>query len=243
MSAVVQLTDLVVGYHKRPLLPPLSLQIGPGEQWALIGPNGAGKSTLLRTILGLLPAVGGKVDLDAHANLGYVPQRTSISPHTPARVIDLVRSGIDRGWSFLRPTHIRRSISDIERAMRDADISSLAKQQYPTLSEGQKQRVLVARALASNPELLVLDEPTAAMDIAAEEGVFELLERLREQRQIAVLVVSHHLTVAARHATHAIIVDKDRSYAAAGSMADIAAAEETRARYGRLLIDAIEASA
>ena len=238
-TTLLQLDDLVVGYHGRPLLPPISLEVGPGEQWALIGPNGSGKTTLLRTLLGLLPAISGDVTLGSEANIGYVPQRASLSGETPGRVIDLVRGGIDQGWSFLDPLFVRRHAAEVTRAMQDGQVEDLAHQQYRTLSEGQKQRVLVARALAANPQLLVLDEPTAAMDLSAERGVFELLARLREDRGLAVLVVSHHLTVAARHATHAILVDKDRRFAASGPMEEIAAAEETTERYGRLLLDAL----
>lgn len=239
MTEVLSLEQLVVGYDGRPLLPALSLDIAEGEQWALIGPNGSGKTTLLRTILGLLSAVGGGIVLGRGTNIGYVPQRASLSGNTPGRVIDLVRGGVERHWSFLRPGFVRQQADAVACAMRDADVEPLATQQYATLSEGQKQRVLVARALASNPELLVLDEPTAAMDVSAEAGVFALLDRLRDERNLAVLMVSHHLTVTARHATHAIVVDKDRNYAAAGTISEIARADETRARYGELLVDAL----
>lgn len=238
--SVVALNELRVGYRGRALLPPVSLAIECGEQWALIGQNGSGKTTLLKSMLGILPAVSGMTTWGADVNVGYVPQRASLDQNVPGRVIDLVRGGVDQEWSFINLLYVRRHEEDVQRAMRDTNTTELAWQQYSELSEGQKQRVLVARALASNPELLVLDEPTSAMDVTAERDLFGLLGTLRRKRDLAVLIVSHQLSVTGRHATHALLVDKERQFALSGTMAEVARHPETRARYGAVLEHALE---
>ncbi len=238
-GALLQLDELCVGYGGRALLPALSLRIDRGDQWALLGPNGAGKTTLLKCLLGLLPPISGTARLEPGLTVGYVPQQASLNPGVPRRVVDLVRGGVDRDWSFLSPWFARRQRAVVDRAMRDANVATLADQQMATLSEGQKQRALVARALAVNPDLLILDEPTAAMDVEAERDLFELLTRLRQERDLAVMIVSHQLTVAARFATHGILVDKERQHALAGEMRDVACAPATVALYGPMLVDAM----
>lgn len=237
MSTRVHLEALEVGYNGNAILPPITASIAAGEQWAVIGPNGSGKSTLLRTILGLQRAIRGSVTL--HGRVGYVPQRTALNRDLPARVIDMVRSGGDIGWSFLSPGHPRKRRTAVEHAMRDTDTLALANHPFQALSEGQKQRVLVARALASDPQILVLDEPSAAMDHAAEEALFQLLRKLRADRDLVVVLVSHHLTVATHYATHAIFVDKDRNVAITATMAEVAHDERAQARYGEMLVCAL----
>ena len=237
-TEVVRLTELEVGYEGRAFLPPVSLSISSGEQWALLGPNGAGKTTLLKSMLGLLPRVGGEVEWATDVNVGYVPQRANLDESVPGRVVDIVRQGVDQGWSFMRPFHLREMADAVDAAIRDAGVEAFQREQYAELSEGQKQRVLVARALASNPELLVLDEPTAAMDVTAERDVFELLRSLRDQRDLAVIIVSHQLTVAAQYATHGLLVDKDRRFALCGTMREVAHHPESVSRYGLLLQNA-----
>lgn len=233
MSIQLRLSELEVGYGSA-LLPPISASVAAGEQWALIGPNGSGKSTLLRTILGLQRAIAGGVEVVGR--IGYVPQRTALNRTMPVRVTDMVRSGADTGWSFLSPVYLRQHRDTVTRAMHDTQTLDLAQQQFQSLSEGQKQRVLVARALAAEPQLLVLDEPSAAMDHAAEERLFELLRTLRRDRDLAVVLVSHHLTVAAHYATHALLVDKDRGLAISGTMEEVAHHRATQDRYGDMLI-------
>ena len=204
---LMEIQALSVGYQGRAILPPVDLQVQPGELWAVIGPNGAGKSTFLRTILNLQPPVAGHVQR-AMGTVGYVPQRAEVSAVVPQRVVDLVRMGADRGWRILDPLGMRSKIA-VQQAMRDADVLGLAKTPWHRLSEGQKQRALMAQALAGEPNLLLLDEPTAAMDVQAESAVFTLLERLRTERQLGIVVVSHHLALLAKYATHFLLLDGD----------------------------------
>ena len=225
--------ELQVGYERRAILPPFSLHVERGQVWAVIGPNGAGKSTFLRTLLGLQAPVAGVIER-ASGPIGYVPQRTEIDVAVPQRVCDLVRMGTERRWSVLRPWAARRH-PGVERAMADTDVMSLAKQPWRQLSEGQKQRVLLAQALAGDPALLVLDEPTSAMDLHAEAAIFQLLDRLRVERQLGVIVISHHLALLAAHATHFVLLDKDESLALVLDRAAMLAHPDFVERYGRAL--------
>jgi ABC-type Mn2+/Zn2+ transport system ATPase subunit len=123
----------------------------------------------------------------------------------------------------------------VEQAMVDTDVKALSGQQFSTLSEGEKQRVMIARALASNPSLLVLDEPTSAMDAGAERSMFELLGELRASRDLAVLMVSHHLPVLGEFATHGIYVDRDNVFIQSGDIRTVCACEPCVSRYGQVL--------
>ena len=233
--------DLEVGYGMRTLLPPANFTIRTGDLWAIVGPNGAGKTTLLRSVLGLLPLRGGHVHWDHGVPaIGYVPQRTALDTGVPARVIDIVRDGLETGWSFAVPWHGSRRAAPVEQAMAQTHVLDLRWQQFGTLSAGQKQRVLMARALVCDPQLLVLDEPTSAMDAEAELAVMTLIEELLEVRSLAVMLVSHHLQVVAQHATHLLLVDKERALLAAGTLPQVAATDACTTRYGPLFARAAD---
>lgn len=235
-NTVLRASDLVVGYAKRGLLPPISFAVEPGQTWAIAGPNGCGKSTLLRTLLGLLPPVSGRYR--APDRIGYVPQRSQLDGRLPGRVIDVVASGVDEGWSFLRPGHARKGRSAVNRALELTRCTDLQLERFSELSEGQKQRVLIARAVVRSPSLLVLDEPTSAMDISAEHRVMHLLDDIRNDAGIAVLLVSHHLAVVAEFATHLAVLDRDLGSVVTGTIHHAGADPIVQKRYGRLFLDA-----
>jgi zinc transport system ATP-binding protein len=210
VQALLSARRLIVGYDGKPLLPRIdSLAIEPGQAWCVLGRNGAGKTTLLRTLTGLLPPVSGELLRSPHLRLGYVPQRSDVDVLVPWRVQDLVASGADRGWGFLPWGRGRRETHAIARLLDELDLTGLAQHPYRSLSEGQKQRVLLARGLVSAPTLLVLDEPTASMDIENERAVFRHLERIKRELGVALLFITHDLEHAARLASHAVFVDKD----------------------------------
>lgn len=239
-DVLLEARGLEVGYGGRALLPPLDLTVRRGEFWALIGRNGSGKTTLLRTLLGLHARVRGEVRRGAGVALGYAPQRESLDPSVPMRVIDLVRSGHDRGLRFLVPGAWWFERQQIAEAMRETGVEGLARRQFATLSEGQKQRVLMARVLAGAPDLFVLDEPTSAMDAVAERETFALIDALRVRRQLAVLVVSHHLGVVAERATHVLMIDDD--VVVAGTLAEALADARFVDHYGTIFAPRPEAA-
>lgn len=240
---LIGLSQLQVGYGGHAVLPPISFQLRPNEFWAIIGRNGSGKSTLLRTLLGLLPKVSGQLSYRAGLRLGYVPQRNELDQSLPARVLDVVLEGVERQWSFLRPFYSRAEKQRVEQAMQETETSALAHQPFAQLSEGQKQRVLLARALVGQPQVLILDEPTSAMDLVAERAVFELIERVRQKHGLAILMVSHHLALVAERATDVLFVDKEDQVATAGCIADIAGSEAFRQRYGTMACGILEDAA
>lgn len=245
-ETLLAVRELEVGYGGRALLPPANFAVRAGECWAIVGPNGGGKTTFLRSVLGLLPFVSGAVSWSSvswgsreRPALGYVPQRSAMDLEVPARVIDIVRDGVEVGWSFAVPWSRRARADRVARALRDTGISrELASRSFALISEGHKQRVLLARALAADPRLLMLDEPTAAMDAEAERDVMALIDELRTRRHLAVMVVSHHLPIVARHATHLLLVDQESGLLVAGPKAQVAVLPECQERYGRLFVPA-----
>lgn len=225
-------TELQVGHHHRAILPPLSFDLEAGQLWALAGRNGSGKSTLLRTLLGLLPPLSGHVDWQDSCRRSYVPQRSDVELELPGRALDDVRAGADVGWSFLRPGVSAAGLDAVERAMRDTGCWELRRQRFGELSEGQKQRVRVARALVSEPSVILLDEPTSALDPMTQEQIFALLHRLTEQRGLAILVASHHMSFLPQYASHVLLVDREEGVALAGPADAVLESREFKHFYG-----------
>ncbi len=225
--------SLLVGYKGKPLLPPVELRISRGELTAVVGRNGAGKTTFFRTLLGLLPPVGGELDSRiSPLPIGYIPQRSQLDPLIPLRAWDVCAMGVERGASFLRPRLGGGARREVDRALAEMGAAELASRSFGELSEGQKQRVLMARLVAGHPALAVLDEPTAAMDEVAERQTLELIDALREDHGMAVLIVSHHLPVVSRFADQVLFLDRDAQAAVAGKPEVVFRHPAFRARYG-----------
>lgn len=199
---------LRIGYHGVPLLPAIDLEIGTGELWAVIGRNGCGKTTWLRTALGLMPAVSGRIETGPDVKMSYLPQRNVIDELYPLLARDVVRMGLLRGWSFLRPS-VRIEPPSVRQALSDMGVGALGDVPYRRLSEGQKQRVLFARLAVSGANIALLDEPTSAMDPVAEAEAFALLDGLRHRQGLAIVVVSHYLGMVRRYADRALLLDRD----------------------------------
>lgn len=221
-GSCLKAVDLVVGHRGRPLLPPVSLTVQPAETWVVVGRNGAGKSTLLRTLLGLLPPVTGRVERRSDLRVAYVPQRLNLEATVPTRGRDVVAMGWDVGWSFVRPWRPMGVGGEVEAALRRVDAEGFADERFGALSVGQQQRILLAQALVGAPDLIVLDEPTAAMDMVAERETLRLLEGLRDERGTAIVWVTHRLGEALRDADRVCFVDAEESAAVADVPAGIA---------------------
>jgi ABC-type Mn2+/Zn2+ transport system ATPase subunit len=225
---------LQVGYGGAAMLPPLTLAVRPGELWAVIGPNGAGKSTFVRTLLGLTRPVGGAVERAPGVRLAYVPQQEALDPIFPVAVRDFVLMGRQGpGGVFGRAAAADRAA--VDAALTEAGAAALAGRQLRDLSGGQRQRVLMARALARDADLVLLDEPTAALDLPSERDVLALIEKLRARRGAAVMMVTHLVEDGLERADHALLLDRDHDVALAMPARELRQAPEFQHIYGRFV--------
>ncbi len=200
-APILEARRLSVRYDDRPALEDVTFHLHAGERIAVVGPNGAGKSTLFKVIAGVLPPTSGEVKISGygppgHICIAYVPQRAQVDWRFPASVADVVMMGrIGRVGLFRWP---RRSDWAIVHAALDAvEMLPLAGRQIGELSGGQQQRMFLARALAQEAELVLMDEPLNGLDAPSQEAILLLLERLRQQR-ITVMVATHDLSQAAK---------------------------------------------
>lgn len=221
-SFLIKLVGVVIGYDKRGLLDPIDLSIQNGQFWGIIGPNGGGKTTLLKTILGLIPPIRGKVEYGKDQTLifGYVPQRENFDHIFPISVSEFVAMG-----RYIRIPVGRRIKKEDRRVviecLRKVEIPHLKDRPFRSLSGGEKQRTLIAHALAGEPDVLILDEPTASMDIKGETAIMELIEKIKEKDNLTILMVSHFLNAVARFADHVVVIDKDSNIFRAGTMNEV----------------------
>lgn len=198
--ATVTFDNVSVGYEGTPALESVSFQLHQGEQVALVGPNGAGKSTLFNVIVGKLKPSRGRVHVfgsgpDGHICIGYVPQRNAVDWRFPVTVRDVVMMGRVGKIGFFRWPG-RKDHERVAQAMVDVRVEHLAERQIGELSGGQQQRVFLARALAQEAELLLLDEPFTGLDLPSQQILLEILNDLHS-RNIAIVVATHDLNQAA----------------------------------------------
>jgi zinc transport system ATP-binding protein len=205
---------LRVGYV-HPVTPPIDVTLGQGEFWVVVGRNGTGKTTWFRTLLGFLPAISGDVHTRAGLRASYVAQRTQFDPLFPVLARDVVAIGSARGRACLGFRFGERR--EVAAALERAGVSALADRPFGALSEGQKQRVLLARLWAAQPELALLDEPTSAMDVVAERDALAALEDLRKTTGCTIVVVTHEVGFAREFASHVLLFDSACENVLAGS--------------------------
>jgi iron complex transport system ATP-binding protein len=237
MSAV-ELRSLSVRLGGAEVVQGISAIVEEGEWVGLIGPNGAGKTTVLRAVAGLLPYAGSvRIDRDEVAGLGRtrVARRVALVPQEPVipedtRVAEYVLLG--------RTPHLapfaRESQRDLEvaaAAVERLDLLGLAGRRLGSLSGGERQRAVLARALAQEAPVLLLDEPTAALDVGRQQQVLELVDRLRRERGLTVVSAMHDLTLAGQFAERLLLVDGGR-LVAAGTAAEVLTEELVATHYG-----------
>jgi iron complex transport system ATP-binding protein len=229
-DVVLRLEDVRYRYPGAPsdALTGVSLSVGPRQFHAVIGPNGSGKTTLVRVALGALAPLAGSADIDgrpayrwprqALARLvGVVPQREdNLFPQRVRETVLLGRYAHLSLWGRERP----EDHAAVMRALTACDAQHLAERWVWTLSGGEYQRVRVARALAQEPRLLVLDEPAVSLDLQHEMGLFELIRGLVDTQGLGVLMITHDLNLAARFADSLLLLEGGRSVAS-GAPADV----------------------
>ena len=195
---LLKVDGVSVSLAGRQILNDVSFGVRAGEFTGLIGSNGAGKTTLLRVILGLQrPSAGSVLVLGAprgrrNRSMGYVPQKIMLDPDMPLRARDLVALGID-GDRFGIPTPSRQRREAVDEMLYAVDAQGFADARVGTLSGGEQQRVLIAHALIGRPQLLLLDEPLANLDLKSGQEVVTLLDRIAEEQHIGVLLSAHEM--------------------------------------------------
>ncbi len=240
MTDVVLRADrLCVGYHDRAVLHEVSLEVHRGELCGLLGPNGSGKSTLLKVLAGVLRPWSGRAAL-------FGADVRTMSPRAIARRVAVIPQDVSVLFPFTageivamgRHPHLGRFEREgrgdreaVQRALDETETAALAGRPVDELSGGERQRVVIARALAQEPELLLLDEPTTHLDINHQVEVFELLARLNRERGLTVLAVSHDVNVCAEYCRRLLVL-KDGRLAGDGPPGELVTPALVRDVYG-----------
>ncbi len=231
---VLKVENVTAAYNGRVALRNVTFTVLGGERVAVVGPNGAGKSTLFKVIVGLLPLQSGRVEVlgcdprREPVSVGYVPQREEVDLTFPVTVSDVVMMGRVRhiGW-LRRPS--RRDREAVRWALEQVGLTELANRPLGELSGGQAQRAFIARALAQEAPLLLLDEPFTGVDAASEEAILQLMDRVRE-RQVTILLATHDLQMAAKWSDRVLLLNGD--LVAYGPPAEILCPDALQRVYG-----------
>jgi len=238
MTAIIEVNNVSVQYGQNEALKEVSFSIEPGDFIGLAGSNGAGKTTLIKAIFGLVPISSGNITLfnKPHrtftdwGKIGYLPQKSSaINSLFPATVEEVVLLGLlsQKKW----PKQIRKEDkAKVEEILADLGISTLKKRMLSELSGGQQQKVLLARALVSSPQILIFDEPSTSLDAKSREAFFELIEKLNENNGITIILITHDTGYIGKFANKLLYLDKKLVYF--GSFNDFCKSEAMRAYFG-----------
>lgn len=206
----IAVQDVCFSYGDAEVLHNVSFEVPRGAMVAVIGPNGGGKSTLLHLLLGALRPKYGAIEVlgappaAARRRVGFVPQQIRFDPGFPITVLEAVMLG--RAAAHVLGGFRREERDRAAQAVETVGLSALAGRRFADLSGGQRQRVLIAQALCADPELLLLDEPTANVDVDTERDLYELFTRLNQTRTL--VIVSHNLRVVIAHASHVLCVNR-----------------------------------
>lgn len=216
MTSILSVKNLHFGYGPAEVLSDVTFAVEKGDYIALAGPNGAGKTTLIKTVLGLLEKFRGTAELfgqdmksfDGWGRIGYLPQRVNaFNPLFPATVKEVVGLGLLSQKRFPKKFN-KKDDAKIMQTLDLMDISDLKDKLVGELSVGQQQRVFLSRALVSNPELLILDEPSTALDPKSRESFFELIEKLNQKQGITIILITHDIAQVGQYANKLLYLDK-----------------------------------
>ena len=210
LNNLIEITNLSFAYDKINVLESINLQISKNDFLAIIGPNGGGKSTLLKLILNLkIPLTGSVQYLDKNLNIGYVPQNTNLNIDFPITALEVVLMGHIGGKKQLFG-YAKEDKECAMNALKQVGMQKFANTKIGNLSGGQRQRVFIARALCANPTVMLLDEPTASIDVQGQQDIYELLKQLNET--MTIVVVSHDISVLLNYAKSVAHVNKNLVY-------------------------------
>ncbi len=196
MNPLITVLDLCFDYEKSIVLKDISLNIYEGEYIALLGPNGGGKTTLIKLLLGIIKPAKGAITHNTQPKIGYIPQRLATNIHFPATVREILESGGDS------KTANSRSI------FQKFNLQHLLHKTLDQLSGGERQKVFVARCLVSNPQLIILDEPTVGIDQQSQDEFWSLLRELHQVQKIGIILISHDIAEVTRDATRILYLNQ-----------------------------------
>lgn len=233
-TSPLSIHDMTVAYHRRPVLWDFDYNAPPGRLIAIVGPNGAGKSTLIKAVLNLVPTVSGEVAFfgepyrKQRGRVGYVPQRSSVDWDFPVNALEVVTMGLYRKIGWFRP--VTGKYSQLAMGALDrVGMADYAMRQISQLSGGQQQRVFLARALAQDADLYLMDEPFAGVDAATERAIVAVLRELKESGRTA-MVVHHDLQTVSEYFDEVVLLNM--RLIASGPVEDVFTEETLRATYG-----------
>ena len=213
--SIIEIKNLSFCYHKQKILENVNLNVEEKDFLAIIGPNGGGKSTLLKLILGINPIKDGSIKTFGEvpkknlSKIGYVPQNTNVNTDFPIKVLEVVLMGHIGEKSPLFGYGKEEKLCALG-ALAQVGMEKFANSKIGELSGGQRQRVMIARALCAHPKILILDEPTASIDIEGQKLIYELLKTLNSY--ITIIVVSHDISVIMKYANKVVHVNKRLNY-------------------------------
>lgn len=228
MQKVIKVENLSVAYDVKPVIWDIDLEIEKGKMTAIVGPNGAGKSTLFKSILGLLTPLTGTVNIETNGNiLSYVPQNTSVDWDFPTTVFDVVMMGRYHKLGYLkRPSKKDKEI--VKEAISKVKLDDFSDRQINNLSGGQKQRVFLARALAQETDIYLLDEPFQGVDAFSEKTIIEILKALVAEGK-TIVVVHHDLNTVDEYFDNVVLINQN--VIAKGSVSEAFTKENVRTTY------------
>ena len=237
--ARLEIKNISVGYNGTPVLQDVTFDIPHGARVAVVGPNGAGKSTLFKALVGLLPLRSGQIfihemELGHHLDcVAYVPQRSEVDWRFPVTVADVVMMGRFGRMNWLQaPTRADHQVVQI--SLQQMGIADLADRSISDMSGGQQQRVFLARALAQQPHIFLMDEPFTGVDASTQEATLQLLDHLRQQN-VTVLISTHDLALAATRFDSILLLNK--RLLAYGPPQEVLSPDNLRQAFGTHVID------
>lgn len=197
-ETLLKIDNLSISIDKKQILENISFEVNAAKIITIVGPNGSGKTTLARCILGLIRPTSGGIWFKKNIKIGYMPQKINLNPNLPLTVIDFLK------------LEIRSKINKklLDGVIEELDIIDIIKNPLQKISGGEMQKVLLARALLSNPELLILDEPTQGVDINGQVEFYKLIDKLRLGRNITSLIISHDLHMVMRNTDYVICLNR-----------------------------------
>lgn len=207
--------NLCVKADGRHLIENITFSVEEGTIVAIIGPNGAGKTTLIKAVLGLIPFDTGSVNIfgrrfkrnNSHVKVGYVPQRLEFDRTFPLTVSELLRFTVPPFYSF-RIYKTKKESEIIERLLHTVGAQDLMDRSIGSLSGGELQRVMIAKAIVNDPKMLILDEPASGVDIEGQERFYDLVRRLNKEKGLTVILISHDLNVVYRFADTVLCLNR-----------------------------------